>query len=115
MRDRAVAKRELRAAAPSAQLATRLGDHVMFEHILRRQTRTLWQWGPVAQHMISLDGIDSAGEAGSDVMELIGRIDASDSTTDMLLDEFMGGFLHQARHSWAHPRHQGLLVPCPQH
>ena len=75
----------------------------MFEHILRRQTRTLWHWGPVAQHMISLEGIDSAGEAGSDVMELIGCISASDSTTHMLLDEFMGGFLHQARrHSRRH-------------
>jgi hypothetical protein len=45
------------------QLATKRGDHVMFEHILRQQTQTLWQWGPVAQHMIHLEGIDSAGQA----------------------------------------------------
>ena len=45
------------------QLAVKLGDHRMVQHILRRQTKVLWKWGPITQYMIDLDGVDSAGGA----------------------------------------------------
>ena len=78
------------------QLACQLGDHRMFEHILKRSTYSsiLWKWGPVTQFQINLDGIDSAGGMGGEVLELIGRFDAKIPTQEMLLDEFMEGMLN---------------------
>ena len=76
------------------QLAAKLGDHKMVKHILRKQTIILWIWGPVTQHSISLKGIDSAGEGGGDIMELIAQIDASRRTRELVLDTFMTGFIY---------------------
>lgn len=76
------------------QLAAKLGDHAMTKHILRKQTKILWIWGPVTQHSIDLRGIDSAGEGGGDIMELVARIDASRATTELVLDDFCQGFLN---------------------
>ena len=67
----------------------------MFKHIMGRTMGTLWKWGPVTQHIINLDGIDSAPGKGGEVLELIGRFDAKISTQEMLLDEFMEGFLQK--------------------
>ena len=77
------------------QLAAKLGDHRMFRHILRKQCNIDWVWGPVTQFSLNLEGIDSAGEGGSDIMELITRMDAQKGTTEMLLDNFMNGFIHR--------------------
>ena len=79
------------------QLAAQLGNHSLFEHILKRPTYStiLWKWGPVTQFQISLDGIDSASGLGGEVMELIGRFDAKQETQEMLLDDFMGGMIHR--------------------
>ena len=78
------------------QLACQLGFHDLFEHIIKRPTycSILWKWGPVTQFQINLNGIDSATGQGGEVLELIGRFDAKIETQEMLLDEFMGGFLH---------------------
>ena len=76
------------------QLSVQLGDHDMFKHILRKQCSILWVWGPVTQYSIDLEGVDSAGDGGGDVMELVGRLDASRATTELLLDSFMQGFLY---------------------
>ena len=65
------------------------------KHILRKQTAVLWVWGPVTQHSINLRGIDSAGDGGGDIMELVARIDAEKGTTELLLDDFMCGFMNK--------------------
>ena len=46
------------------QLACRLGDHSTFKHVLRKQAKVVWRWGPLTQYSISLAGIDSAGTGG---------------------------------------------------
>merc|ERR1719197_1564032 len=77
------------------QLACQLGFHDMFSHILNRSTYSsiLWKWGPVTQFQINLEGIDSASGLGGEVLELIGRFDAKEKTQEMLLDDFMNGFM----------------------
>lgn len=76
-------------------LATMLGDHDTVRHLLRKQTVTLWVWGPVTQHSISLVGIDSTNSGGADMLELVARIGASRGTQMLLLDSFMQGFLYK--------------------
>jgi hypothetical protein len=61
-------------------LATQLGDHDVVRHLLRKQTTTLWVWGPITQHSIDLRGIDSVGDGGSDMLELVARLGASRGT-----------------------------------
>ena len=106
------------------QLACQIGDHRMFKHILGRSSKDkiLWKWGPVTQHRIPLAWIDSARGQGGEVMELIGRFDAKELTQDMLLDEFMEGFLHQlfmdkwhafGKHMWTVHRILDLAYLCP--
>ena len=77
------------------QVAVRVGDHTMFKHLLRRQCSVLWVWGPVTQYSINLLGVDSAGDGSGDVMELVGRFDATKETTTLLLDSFMQGLLYE--------------------
>ena len=76
------------------QIAAQNGDQRMVKHILRRQTRTVWKWGPVTQYEIDLEGIDSAGEGGNDLMELVGSSEASKETASMILDTFMNGLVN---------------------
>ena len=92
------------------QIAAQNGDQRMVKHILRRQTRTVWKWGPVTQYEIDLSGIDSAGEGGNDLMELVGSTNASKETASMVLDSFMNGLLNDlfgqkwerfGRHVWS--------------
>lgn len=77
------------------QLAAKLGDHASVKHILRKQVSILWIWGPVTQYSLDLKNIDSAGEGGGDIMELVARNDASKPTRELLLDSFMLGFIHK--------------------
>ena len=77
------------------QLAARLGDHSAVKHILRKQCSINWVWGPVTEYRMSLAGIDSCGDGGGDVMELVARIDAVKPTTELLLDTFMTGFIYR--------------------
>ena len=85
------------AAAPDGtqltplQLAALMGNHTMVKHILHRQTRTLWKWGPVTQYEMDLRGVDSAGGGANDLMELVGHIDAAQPTAEMVLDDFIAG------------------------
>mmetsp|Transcript_379 Transcript_379/g.683 ORF Transcript_379/g.683 Transcript_379/m.683 type:complete len:945 (+) Transcript_379:16-2850(+) len=83
------------AGCSPLQLAAQLGDRKMFAFLLRKQTNILWRWGPVTKYEINLAGIDSAGEGGCDVMEIVGKLGAAKETTQLLLDEFMQGFLHK--------------------
>ena len=76
------------------QLAARLGDHTMAKHIFMRRAEVVWKWGPITQYKIVLDGVDSTGGGGNDIMEIIGRLDASKQTREMLLDSFLNGFIH---------------------
>ena len=73
------------------QLAALMGNHEMVKHILHRQTRTLWKWGPVTQYEMDLRGVDSAGGSANDLMELVGHIDAAQPTAEMVLDDFIAG------------------------
>jgi hypothetical protein len=77
------------------QLAAQLGDHSSVKHILRKQCSILWIWGPVTQHSMNLRGIDSAGDGGGDIMELVARNDAKRETCALLLDSFMCGFINK--------------------
>ena len=88
-------------ALEPVQLAAKLGDHSLVKHILRKQCTILWIWGPVTQHSMNLECIDSAGEGGGDIMELVARPDASTETRELLLDTFMLGFVHKLfREKW---------------
>ena len=79
----------------AVQLATYLGDHRMFQHIMRKRSAVLWVWGPVTMYQVSLAGIDSVSDGDNDVMNLVARADALDKTKAMLGDNFMLGFLHE--------------------
>lgn len=63
---RRICARTLRVAAGCTplQLAARLGMDKMFRHILKKRTRTEWTWGPVSEHHIPLEEIDSANSHG---------------------------------------------------
>lgn len=77
------------------QLACRLGNKVMVEHILRSRWETDWKWGPVTQYRLSLADIDSTGNVNG-VMDLIpqGGVGMPRAAQELLLDDFMEGFLH---------------------
>ena len=97
-----LAKQSNIGALTPLQLAATLGNKVTFKHMLRQQCNMQWKWGPCSQYDIDLQGIDSGCEGGGDVMELIGKIDASKGTHELLLDSFMNGFLNQLfRQKWA--------------
>jgi hypothetical protein len=68
-------------------LATRLGDHETTKHLLKQQATPLWIWGPCSELSLKLVGIDSAIDGGGDVMELVGRLDATKKTQQMLLED----------------------------
>jgi len=77
------------------QAAARLGRMRVFKHALRKtQTSVMWKWGPVTQYLVDLSGIDSGGEGANDVMEIVGGVGSTDTTSSFLLDSFMQGFLH---------------------
>ena len=86
-----LAKPSKRGPLTPLQLAATLGNKITFKHILRQQCGLQWKWGPCAQYEVDLNGLDSAGEGGGDVMELIGKMDASHGTHELLLDSFMNG------------------------
>ena len=94
------------------QIAAQNGDQRMVKHILRRQTRTVWKWGPVTQYEIDLEGIDSAGEGGNDLMELIG---SSEARCVRLL-EVAGGVadacVHLLRSNGSRVDLEGVRVAC---
>ena len=71
------------------QLAAALGDHSMFRHLLRRSASVRWSWGGIAGHAIDLTPIDSAGGTGREVMALVGGVDASPRTTELLRDDHL--------------------------
>ena len=63
------------------QLAATLGDQDALQHLLKKQCEARWEWGPVIEYALDLDGIDSAGRGGNDIMELIARAGANRATT----------------------------------
>jgi hypothetical protein len=77
------------------QLACQLGKRATFRHLLERRAQVEWRWGPLSQIRIELSGIDSVGGGANDVMEVIGRPEASAATQAFLLDAFLEGFLHK--------------------
>jgi len=83
------------SALSPLQLATKLGDRRMVQYIMRSQSVCDWQWGPVSEWHINLEGIDSVGQTGNDVLELLGMLDASAETQRMLLDDFVAGIFHE--------------------
>ena len=59
------------------------------------------RWGPLNSFRIDLGEIDSAGEGGNDLIELVADFRASKHTQSMLLDDFMQGFLFAlVRQKW---------------
>lgn len=86
-------------------LAALLGNHATLTHLMRHKSNVLWKWGPVTQYSIPLEGIDSSGAGGGDIMELIARVGASKPTRELLLDEFMQGFIFNLyQQKWARYR-----------
>ena len=96
------------------QLVCKMGDEDMFKHILGRQTMIMWRWGPVTQYMLDLTGVDSSGVGVSDCMELVGSVDANESTKSFILNDVMNGLLFQLFDlkwsSYAGSLHRWLLV-----
>ena len=83
------------------QLACRLGDQRTVERILDTRKQVEWKWGPVTSFQLPLDEIDSSGQPGNDLLELITRADAGKTTKAMLLDDFMGGIMWKLfRQKW---------------
>jgi len=76
------------------QLGVRLGDKRIVQYILRTQSTCEWVWGPVSSWWFDLRGIDSVGDTGNDVMELVAKLDATTETQEMLLDSFIDGIFH---------------------
>ena len=75
-------------------LAAKLGRKDMFRHILARRRNVVWEWGPMAEYEIPLDEIDSSGSEGHvTVMELLVAPGSNAESQEMLLDDFMAGFL----------------------
>ena len=79
---------------PPLQTAVKLGDKKLVQYILRTQSKQRWVGASLAYHL-DLHGIDSVGETGNDMMELVTRLDASEATQQMLLDSFMDGIVHK--------------------
>jgi hypothetical protein len=77
------------------QLATKKGDRAMFELIMADRMRIVWKWGPAVQYEINLGGIDSAGDGGNDVLEIVCEPNALPATTALLLDDVFFGLLHK--------------------
>jgi len=77
------------------QLATQMGNRLMFEHIMRKRLRVVWEWGPAIQYEICLRGIDSSGDGGNDVLEIICEPDVRQETASLLLDDVFYGLLHK--------------------
>ena len=76
------------------QLAAKLGKKRMFKHILKRRAMLVWKWGPVAEHKIPLQEIDSSCSEGKmTVMEILVQPFGSPPTKEFLLPSFMNGFL----------------------
>ena len=48
-----------------------------------------WSRGPLTSFRISLNEIDSTGEEGNDLMELVQDFNATPETQEMLLDDFV--------------------------
>lgn len=71
------------------QLAVRLGDRRMAAHILRKRLTTNWQWGPLTSFRMGLREIDSVGDEGNDMLELVQNFKATLGTQKMLLDDFV--------------------------
>ena len=83
------------------QLAFKMGDKRMCRHILRKRLMLNWKWGPLNSFRMDLGEIDSAGEGGNDLLELVADFRAGHSTQSMLLDDFMQGFLFAlVRQKW---------------
>ena len=93
VRDEELADTSIPRSLTPLQLAVFLGHRMVVTRILRRQMTTLWQWGPQSENHLFLDEIDSAAIGAHQVMDLVCRLDATQSTKSMLLDDFMGGFL----------------------
>ncbi len=77
------------------QLGVKLGDKRIVQYILRTQSTCEWVWGPVSSWYLDLRGIDSVGDTGNDVMEILGQLDALTETQEMLLDSFVDGIFHK--------------------
>jgi len=77
------------------QLSAKLGDQRMARHILRDRLILNWKWGPITSYRMELTEIDSAGEHGNDLMEIVASLSANSRTQELLLDSFMQGFMHE--------------------
>ena len=92
-----------RACSPCAAIAVGPGSHrprrptLCAMAVLGKQCEVMWVWGPITQFSLDLSGIDTAAvdDAMPKVLEVIVRKGAYKRTTQMLLDTFMNGFLHQ--------------------
>ena len=85
------------------QLAAAQGLRFMMQYVMKVDlTSILWVWGPVTQYQIRLEVIDSSGDGASDVMEILIREGAQLSTRELILDDFMAGFLFTLyRQKWS--------------
>ena len=77
------------------QIAALLGDRALVKHLLQKQCKVNWVWGPVTEWCLDLNGIDSAAAGSGDIMELIVHSSARRRTCEMLLDHFMNGFIYK--------------------
>lgn len=98
------------------QLAAKLGNKKMFKHILRKRTRQEWKWGPVSEHKIPLDEIDSAYSKGRvTVMELLVHPHATKEVcTRARLCATSALVAHPLRDSTHPPTHTSAHEPSPR-
>lgn len=67
------------------QLAFWRGDAKLVQFIIEQRCRFQWRWGPLSSIMFSLSEIDSSGEGGNDLMELMLMADAPQACQPYLL------------------------------
>jgi len=86
---------DLPAHLSPLQLAVFYGRKPSTALLLKRHMANLWTWGPLTCDHLFLDEIDSVFPGGNQVMELVSRLDARQETKEMLLDEFVDGFIYK--------------------
>ena len=86
---------DLPAHLSPLQLAVFYGRKPSTALLLKKHMLPLWKWGPETCDHLFLDEIDSVFPGGNQVMELVARLDARDGTKEMLLDNFVDGFIYK--------------------
>ena len=96
------------------QLAFWRGDTRTTQFVIEQRSQVQWRWGPLTSVATPLDEIDSAGDGGNDLMQLVTMYDCPLAAQMCLDDKFMDGFLFnlfvEKWHRFARRQHWAKIV-----